>query len=367
MVLHPESNFGWLFRQQIEEEFRCLVFASSDNPMVAWRPKLTIIYTSCNVPEAKFSTSIQQLAVTFHDTSVNATAWNWSFGDGTTSTDKNPDHTYSIPGSYKVCLTASDSCGSSMICQTIDVTCTLPTVQFTYYLIDQAVQFIDTSFSTYVLSRNWDFGDSTFSTAHNPTHNYSNGLYVYYVCFTATDSCGNGTICDSIYVEPPMSPHFNSTSSGTNDLLVDFTGLAEGAATWDWSFGDGEHSNLRNPAHLYPSYGDYKVCLTATNPLGVSSNCDSLKVVRKLSNNQNGVTVYPNPTSGSLKIKFNSDQSSIHIVVSNSLGSAIMESGMLSIKGDEEMLINLTQCLNGVYFLKISTDKMSSIEKVVKD
>jgi hypothetical protein len=44
-----------------------------------------------------------------------------------------------------------------------------------------------------------------------------------------------------------------------------------------------------------------------------------------------------------------------------------MESGMLSIKGDEEMLINLTQCLNGVYFLKISTDKMSSIEKVVKD
>ena len=45
--------------------------------------------------------------VAFTDLSTNTpSAWDWEFGDGATSTEQNPTHTYLIDGDYNVCLTA---------------------------------------------------------------------------------------------------------------------------------------------------------------------------------------------------------------------------------------------------------------------
>ena len=52
---------------------------------------------------------VQFMAVT--DSTV--TAWQWSFGDGTTSTEQNPLHTYATPGTYTVSLVATASCTSA--------------------------------------------------------------------------------------------------------------------------------------------------------------------------------------------------------------------------------------------------------------
>jgi|GEM_PF-647415 len=53
------------------------------------------------------------LAVQFTDTSSgNPTNWSWTFGDGATSTDQNPTHTYTSAGTYTVNLTASNAYGS---------------------------------------------------------------------------------------------------------------------------------------------------------------------------------------------------------------------------------------------------------------
>lgn len=64
---------------------------------------------------AEFSSNIQSgnapLQVTFTDQSTissgSITGWVWNFGDGTTSNEQNPTHTYSSAGSYDVTLTAS--------------------------------------------------------------------------------------------------------------------------------------------------------------------------------------------------------------------------------------------------------------------
>jgi len=48
------------------------------------------------------------LSVTFFDQSTNATSWAWDFGDGGTSTDKNPSYVYKNPGTYTVSLVASN-------------------------------------------------------------------------------------------------------------------------------------------------------------------------------------------------------------------------------------------------------------------
>lgn len=53
------------------------------------------------------------LEVTFSNFSQNATGYSWDFGDGNSSTEENPTHTYAAAGSYTVMLTASDDAGES--------------------------------------------------------------------------------------------------------------------------------------------------------------------------------------------------------------------------------------------------------------
>ena len=54
------------------------------------------------------------LAVTFTDQSTcTPTSWNWSFGDGAYSADRNPSHTYTSVGSYTVILNATNATPAS--------------------------------------------------------------------------------------------------------------------------------------------------------------------------------------------------------------------------------------------------------------
>jgi PKD repeat protein len=63
------------------------------------------------------------LAVSFTDGSTGApTAWAWSFGDGTTSTDQNPQHTYTTGGVYTVTLTVTNDAGSDSAVRTSEIT-----------------------------------------------------------------------------------------------------------------------------------------------------------------------------------------------------------------------------------------------------
>ncbi len=56
---------------------------------------------------------MQDESVSFTDESINSpTSWSWSFGDGATSTKKNPTHTYATPEVYTVGLTVSNNSGS---------------------------------------------------------------------------------------------------------------------------------------------------------------------------------------------------------------------------------------------------------------
>jgi chitodextrinase len=65
-----------------------------------------------NPPVANFSTSKNNLKVTFTDTSTDSdgtiVAWDWNFGDGAASTVQDPVHTYGSSGTYTVTLTVTD-------------------------------------------------------------------------------------------------------------------------------------------------------------------------------------------------------------------------------------------------------------------
>jgi PKD repeat protein len=73
-------------------------------------------------PVASYAYSLNELTATFINTSSFGESYFWDFGDGATSTEVNPAHTFAVEGSYIVTLTAYNSTGENSISHTILIT-----------------------------------------------------------------------------------------------------------------------------------------------------------------------------------------------------------------------------------------------------
>ena len=123
-----------------------------------------------------------QTNIAFSDrSSGSVAAWQWSFGDGSTSTSQNPVKRYSSAGNYSVTLTAfASSGGSSTISHVVSVATATPAAPPVSAAFDMTpsspavrtnVTFTDRS-SGSPTSWQWSFGDGASSTAQNPSHVY---------------------------------------------------------------------------------------------------------------------------------------------------------------------------------------------------
>ena len=148
------------------------------------------------------------LNVTFTDSTTGSpTAWKWSFGDGTTSTVKNPVHTYSAAGNYTVALTASNAAGNNTKTKAsyIKVTATLQTPVANFWgspVSGKAplnVTFVDNTTGS-PTAWNWSFGDGASSTTKSPKHTYS-AAGNYTVKLTASNAAGSSTKTKSSYIK----------------------------------------------------------------------------------------------------------------------------------------------------------------------
>jgi PKD repeat protein len=74
----------------------------------------------CIPPVSAFNFTIEDMTVYFENISEMGDTYFWDFGDGYFSNLANPSHIYDEPGSYQVCLTISNDCGSDTSCQVID-------------------------------------------------------------------------------------------------------------------------------------------------------------------------------------------------------------------------------------------------------
>jgi PKD repeat protein len=171
-----------------------------------WVVKLAI----CTTPQPAFSYTNSGNAYNFNYIGSNPnTTISWDFGDNTpVSNGANPTHTYAASGSYTVCVTVTNACGSNTACQTIDV-CTLPQPTFSYTNSGNTCNFNYTGSNSYT-AISWDFGDSTpFSNDANPMHTYA-ASGSYNVCVTVTNDCGKNTTCQTINTK--------GTGTGINNI-----------------------------------------------------------------------------------------------------------------------------------------------------
>ena len=131
-----------------------------------------------DAPVADFSADPTSVCVDydvyFTDLSTGEpTSWSWDFGDGATSTDQNPSHSYSAAGSYDVSLTVSNDCGEDDATDYVTITVSdAPVADFsadpTSVCVDYDVYFTDLSTGE-PTSWSWDFGDGATSTDQNPS------------------------------------------------------------------------------------------------------------------------------------------------------------------------------------------------------
>lgn len=138
--------------------------------------------------------------VQFTDTTGNgAYSWLWNFGDGKTSNEQNPVHTYTKGGTYTVKLTATNAVGSNTTSQAGYITTSassVPVASFTGTPVNGiaplTVTFTDTSTNspaTWV----WDFGDNATSAVQNPIHTFGS-VGTYSVNLTVANSHGTGNL-----------------------------------------------------------------------------------------------------------------------------------------------------------------------------
>jgi PKD repeat protein len=138
------------------------------------------------------------------NSSSGSSYYTWDFGDGSTSALMNPSHTYATPGTYNVCLTAWDVCGSDTVCQTVNAG-TPASCLALFNIGDDTVSTNPDDHYVYNLSYGsslsyfWDFGDGTTSTLMTPSHIYS-GAGPYQLCLTVDNGAGCvQTYCDSLF------------------------------------------------------------------------------------------------------------------------------------------------------------------------
>ncbi len=132
---------------------------------------------------------------------INSIVWN--FGDGNSSSEVNPSHTFGAPGLYNVTLTVTGPGGSSNVSRQINVTSpTAPVAGFTQDrtsgVAPLTVQFTDQS-SGSITSYLWNFSDGATSTERNPAHTFTTPG-TYNVFLTVTGPGGSSSVTRQITV-----------------------------------------------------------------------------------------------------------------------------------------------------------------------
>ena len=219
------------------------------------------------VPDAIYNYTANLLNLNFQDASTGVpSTYAWDFGDGQTSTEQNPTHTYLLEGTYTICLTVTNACGTDQSCQTITVSSSLnlPTIS------DLKI--------TDVTCKGGSNGciDITVINGIPPyTFAWSNGLTTEDPCnipagsyaVTITDTDGNQTVSASISINELYYINVNNTfvtepdcndNNGSIALDINSNG---GQLTYAWS----HDSTLNNAVAENLPEGNYSVIITDAN------------------------------------------------------------------------------------------------------
>ncbi len=204
--------------------------------------------------------------------------WEWDFGDVTpvNTTDWEPQHNYTAPGTYYIRLiTWSDN----LVCSDTLVDSVYiylqPQVDFSF---DNVCLFTSMDFENLsqgeITNWDWNFGDATphnFNADVSHTYNTPGDFDVTLTATTIYGCVDSAVETITVYSQPQAA--FNS-SDVCHGFITDFTDLSTTPApgnivTWQWNFADATpFVNDTSTSHLYANPGNYNVVHTVVSDEG---------------------------------------------------------------------------------------------------
>ena len=236
--------------------------------------------------------------------------FSWDLGDGSTSTNQNPSHTYQAAGTYNATVTVTDANGDTDTSSvSINVASNSQPVVTASASPTSGQAPLAVSFYASAqggnppLTWSWSFGDgSKAATTANTTHTYqAAGTYTAQVVATDVDGDASSATV-TIQVSSNSIPHaraFADVTQGIAPLKVSFTSQVTGGdapLTYAWDFGDGAGTTGTSASHTYQKAGSYTVLLTVTDANGDTST-DTL-TINVASNSVPTVSASASPGSG---------------------------------------------------------------------
>lgn len=219
------------------------------------------------------------LTVDFNDASRYVTPndsiveWHWDFGDGFTSDEQNPSHTFTTLDYFLVSLDVTTTLGctseyfawaktgtkqhASFYSLATDTVCASTPVQF----------FNNSTIDSLVNYSYWIFGDSTFSTQRNPIHSFQDTGYIDVKLLAYNNGCPDDTLIeDFIYVKGPYID-FDVEQDCENPFDILLSSSFIDTTNFYWDFGDGTPLDSINPEpiHTYNNKGTYSVSVFSDN------------------------------------------------------------------------------------------------------
>lgn len=213
----------------------------------------------------------------FTNQSYGAISYNWYFGDGSTSSSSNPNHTYinnTSSNEYNtVKLIAQSAYGCNDTATKQIIIYPVPIADFAVSPTTQVYPNATVNFNNLTSAGSWsylwDFGDGNTDAIPTPTsHTYSTyGDYTIKL-MAYTNYCSD-TVSHIIHINAPApEASFASDNAGCSPLEVYFENKSNYAEEYLWDFGDGNFSSSISPTHTYYDSGTYIVKLIATGPGG---------------------------------------------------------------------------------------------------
>ncbi len=261
------------------------------------------------------------------------------------------------PGTYHVWVSKDATAACSRNVQTIEIINTNPIVDLgsDTTLCEGDVLILDAGNvgSTY-----------TWSNTNEVTQTISvstSGAYVAYV--TDANGCvGIGTINVDVIDAPSANTIFMQGTFPTYTFTVM---NAVNAQTYDWDFGDG--TNVSNApstvSHTYTQDGLVDVSVVLSNMCGSTTVTEQFELINTVSIDEEGVEmvkIHPNPASTNFTVTVDESVEAYMSVVAVT-GAQVME----TVKIDGSYTVNVDGWNAGVYFVQITTNGKSTIQKVV--
>jgi PKD repeat protein len=181
-----------------------------------------------------------EITNTSQNVDIPGTTYFWDFGDGHTSTDKEPTNIYSTYGSYVVKLTVTGPGGISEKSQVVNAYRS-PVANFNVtptfvFVNDEKVRFIN--LSLYATNYLWYFGDGDTSKLKDPLHKYmEEGDFDITLWAYSDNGCSKMfTLSPGVRVEPAGELRFSTVFTPNKEGPIDRTDLPTGGVEIDQFF-----------------------------------------------------------------------------------------------------------------------------------